>query len=202
MIRAFIGVIGSGKDYSAKKLVAGGGWVALNFADPLREKAWLLLGWAPQNDRDYDWFKKLPIDLCYEIGEKDDFELALLEQLTKSRAPKGRVFLQLLGTEVLRDADKHYFGKKWQERAHQHLKAGLNIAVTDARFFNEIESLLEVDSKTEFVFCNYKSHRYEPANSHESERLAQTLLKHGFENGDVLPIKSRLDLMPYLEESD
>ena len=91
-IKVYIGVIGSGKDFMAKKETD----VQLSFADALREEVWEMLGWKPKTPEEYEEFKsqkwKLPGDRLYYFT--------------------GRDILQRYGTDIRRKEDPDYWAKK------------------------------------------------------------------------------------------
>lgn len=163
-----IGVIGSGKDYRAKKLVEQG-YVQVNFADPLRELMWDIEGWRPENDAEYEVFKQA-VSYCPELG----------------RGVTGREKLQNLG-QAMRKRDNDYWCDQWRKALITTYK---NVVCSDLRFRNEfLQAYWFQDRRdVEFVFCDYRSDRYEPDNEHESERLAQRILKDGYKDGDILPV--------------
>ena len=158
-IISYIGVIGAGKSFSAKAqkkhLESQGKTVEiLSFADSIREMIWLLLGWKPTNDSEYEKFKKSTI--TFFGGE-----------LT------GRELLQRFGTDVLRDTyDKNIWVNQFIKKVNQSTSD--YILVTDCRFDNEVLELMK--HNTEFIFCNYPSWRYE-ISDHESEQFAKDCLK-------------------------
>lgn len=159
-VTCFIGVLGSGKDHQSRKLVKEG-YVQINFADELREMAWSILGWRPENDLEYDWFKKGQIYVP-NYGEIN-----------------GRIFLQNIGS-TMRKKDINYWVKCWIDKASLEVNKGNKVCCSDCRFLNEIRYALRLGSN--FIFCNYKSSRYDDKNTHESEHLAQRFLKEGFKD--------------------
>ena len=180
----YLGVQGGGKDFSANKLVQQG-YVKVAFADALREMAWDVLGWTPDIedfDRQYNWFKKLPLNDIYRIdAEDDEFLLKKLNEAKgNSYCISGRQFLQNLGVAV-RSRDPDFWVKVAVSKIQKILEKGGRVVVTDARFDNEIQSLKSLGSK--FIFCDYRSSRYNATDTHESEALAQRLLAEGYKDG-------------------
>ena len=169
----FIGVMGSGKDHRAKLLKqvfnkVGFANVHINFADELREMMWDLLDWKPQDEDEYDSFK---------VGKFT--HQFTLKELT------GRDLLQRFGTEVIRKRHPSYWVDCWHDKAWYEMSKGNFVICTDLRFPNELNKALLLKDVT-FIFCNYKSGRYDANNPHESEKLAQRILADGYEDGDVL----------------
>lgn len=185
---SFLGVLGGGKDFSANKLVKEG-YIKVAFADELREMAWDILGWRPDADdfdRQYDWFKKLPLNRRCEINTSSELYLNYKSPgwIQYDRDITGRQFLQNLGTEGIRKRDPDFWARITKQKIQKLLDEGKKVVTTDARFSNEIQSLSELGAQ--FIFCNYKSDRYDATNTHESEALAQSLLKRGFQDGDIV----------------
>jgi hypothetical protein len=180
-----IGVIGGGKDFTAKQFIKDAeafnqNMIHLNFADELREMAWDILGWRPLTDNDYETFKQssLITDEKHRCATNINFT--------------GRQFLQRLGTDAIRKRDKNFWVKCWFDNALNAIDEGKRIACSDARFVNEIDAVLKMThynpiAKSTFVFCDYKSDRYDCTNPHPSEALAQRVLKDGFKHGEMLP---------------
>ena len=187
-IVCFLGVIGSGKDYQAQKLVNERGFVHINFADDLRQMAWDILGWKPETPEEYEWFKKQEMVF---ISRKPCDET---DKIT------GRQFLQNLGTEAMRKRDPNFWANCWRNQVLENLAIGKNVCCSDLRFSNELSTALSIkkhyllignsanleDVSTKLIFCDYKSSRYDATNTHKSEKLAQALLSQGYQDGDIL----------------
>jgi len=153
-IIAYIGVIGSGKDYQAnemkKHLESKDRTVkTIKFADALREMIWLLIGWTPKTEEEYEKFKKSTFS--FFGGEFS-----------------GREILIRLGTDIMRNYDKNVWVNKMMLKINSSTED--YILITDCRFTNEVNCLIDCGAK--FIFCNYKSERYELKN-HSSEAFAQ-----------------------------
>lgn len=178
---SFLGVQGGGKDFSANKLVQQG-YIKVAFADALREMTWDILNWTPQNDHSYEWFKKLPIDKRVYINHIAEHKLKLLaiNSIGAREDITGRQFLQNLGVAI-RSRDPNFWVKVAISKIQKILEEGGRVVVTDARFDNEIQALKSLGSK--FIFCDYRSSRYNATDTHESEALAQRLLAEGYKDG-------------------
>ena len=159
-IRAYIGVIGSGKDYTAEKECT----VKLGFADKLREDVWRLLGWKPTTTEEYDTFKQ-------DIIRLEDERLG---------DTSGRQ-LMCNYADIIKEENPNYF----TEHLLKKLKVRLLdptcwddvIGITDCRFPEEVKALLQFEKenfvRVTFVHCDFPSHRYDPVGEHNSERMAQ-----------------------------
>ena len=62
-VKVYIGCIGSGKDFMAKKETD----IQLAFADALREDVWDILGWRPKTQEEYESLKSKSGN-CLGIG--------------------------------------------------------------------------------------------------------------------------------------
>lgn len=172
-LTCFIGVIGAGKDYQAKKLVTEQGYKQINVADTLRDMTWEILNWTPDTTEEYESFKSNGITYF----------------LT------GREFLQNLGT-ALKTRHKSYWAKLWSATVVKELNKGNNICCSDIRYIDELDEALKLNGSyipalddfvnVQFIFCDYRSDRYNNTDTHISERLAQLCLSLGFVDGRLL----------------
>lgn len=181
---AFIGVIGSGKDYRANRAVRDGKSKRVNFKDALLAMASDLVGYDVQ--KNYDWFKEAivgmepprhPLDLAYL---REDVKDALRKH---PNVMTGRRLLQRLGTDCMRKRDPDYWAHQYSVKAKGWLDGGWDIVTADCRFANEVGAIKKLDPEARFIFCNYRSPRYDARSQHESERMAQKLLAIGLQNG-------------------
>jgi hypothetical protein len=176
MINVYMGVMGSGKDFNAtthmnqsKAKVK----IKVAFADAVRDMVWTLLNWEPKTPIEYSKFKT-----------DGKITLSTIDKHTLSTV-SGREFMQKLGT----DAVRKYMPDFWVEIVRNKItdiikECNLNreecdIYITDCRFENELTMLLDFDVR--IIFCNFKSPDYR-ISDHESEKLANDLLKEGFED--------------------
>lgn len=165
----FIGCMGSGKDYQSAQLLEKG-YKLVNIGDSLREMAWDILGWSPVNDHEYEEFKS-----------KNIISGGFLNELS------GRQFLQNLGTQAIRKRFPDFWVELWKKKVQEKLNQGVNVVCSDARFLKEVLTAINISPDVKIVFCNYKSERYNCADGHESEQLAQKVLADGFNDLDVIP---------------
>jgi len=183
-IVTFIGVVGSGKDYQADILVKKG-FVRIDFKDELLDMASDLLGYDVREH--YDWFKEHPVGLRWDDNPLlRDLAHRASHEMVRLGIPTGRVFLQRLGTEVMRKRDKDYWTKAWCRKAYANITAGRSVTVADCRFMNEVEAIQNMRAPCRFVFCDYHSGRYDTTLIHASEHLAQELLKAGLQDGQEI----------------
>lgn len=168
----FIGVIGSGKDYSASKLQKEIGGDIYGFSDGVRELTFKFLGWVPKTPQEYDEFKLKVFDFIMPNGEKITCD--------------GRKFLENVG-ETMRKYDEHFWARYliYQKVERDMVNGVENIIIKDCRYPNEanlVFSICEERGYTpKFFFTNYKSERYEIRDD-VSEKFAQKLLKLGCED--------------------
>lgn len=178
----YVGCIGGGKDYQAKKYIAEHPKTKhINFADELREMSWDILGWRPNTNEEYEDFKKLSLISNEEVS-RIEFT--------------GREYLQRLGTEALRKRDPNFWVKCWVNKVQEALNNGYDVVCSDCRFENELRFAIGINYSANlhtpaspyFVFCNYISDRYDCTNEHESEKLAQQFLRDGFQDQQSIDI--------------
>lgn len=170
IIKAFVGAQGSGKDYKCNLLENNEGYIKIAFADALRDIVWDILQWEPETNEQYDKFKKG----AQRIGNYGKVN--------------GRHLLQGLGS-LMREIDQDFWIKQFKLRLDKLIAMGYDrICVSDARYINEINAIFEYKNKADvkIEFCDYKSERYNDKDIHESEQLAQKLLKLGFKDGQEI----------------
>ena len=195
----FIGVLGSGKGYQCSVLKKEN-YIQVDFADELRSMGWDILGWCPRpecQDRDYEWFKKLRLDYIHLIYTHSDEELEWYFQVKQEHDIKedgfiltGRLFLQNLGTNAIRTRQPDFWVDSWRNKVKRLLDEENLVCTSDCRFLNELIVCHELGAR--FIFCNYKSERYNSKDIHESEKLAQFFLKKGYQDGQEIIINSKL----------
>lgn len=196
MITAFIGVIGSGKNFQQERLVKQG-FVPLDFKDALLDMASDLVGYDVRTN--YEYFKYNLVGLTVPVPrDHRAMQRQPAHQVTDRiivdypAAMTGRMLLQRLGTEVMRKRDPDYWANAWYDEARHHVVAGKSIVVADCRFHNEVEYIKRtaalVGTKAKFIFCDYRSSRYNATTHHESERMAQELLSLGYKDGQELSL--------------
>jgi len=189
---AFVGVIGSGKDYQANLLVDKG-FVRIDFKDELLDMVSDLVGYNVRDD--YDWFKehvvgiRRPENRLLEYHAHNDSELARVRG-----AMTGRQMLQRFGTEVMRKRDPDYWAKAWHRRAMVAIHQGKSVTCADCRFMNEVGHVNKTRVPAKFIFCDYHSSRYDAKSKHVSERMAQDLLFGGLKDMEEITIYQFLEI--------
>ena len=194
MITAFIGVIGSGKDYRAEQLEKQGHF-RVDFKDALVDMVSDLLGYNIRTE--YDWFKSAIAGVRRPLNP-------LMEGMARSwmdpviaanpDIATGRKLLQRMGTEVMRSRDAQYWAKQYAAQAKPILDAGNNVVTADCRFLNEVGAINHLDREARFVFCDYRSSRYSAHSRHPSESMAQALLSMGYGDGDEIKMESFVEM--------
>jgi len=168
IINAYIGVIGSGKDYEANKCDKQYG-----FADALLEDIWIMIGWKPKNKEEYEKFKNT-------LFQPVDF--GALKNINPPPCFTGRDLLQRYGTQLRRKENDNHWVDKLLEKIFENIGENKTIGITDCRFPNEVKGLIDFVEKypiyeLNFIHCDFKSNRYNDTNEHESEKMAQDILK-------------------------
>lgn len=177
-IIGLIGVIGSGKSYTASQLV-NNGYIEVVIADAV---------------------KKLAHDLLnIEIDPKDALRLKDLSTISVSNFPFEigmRDYYINVGQKL-----KTFFNnnKLWIQKSietiTEKIKSGhTRIVVSDVRFPVEVSELrsFQLDGykiKVKFIFCNYQSNRYKLIDS-ESEMMAKHFLSLGYKDKDEVIFKN------------
>nr|DAV24952.1 MAG TPA: deoxynucleoside monophosphate kinase [Caudoviricetes sp.] len=174
----FIGVMGSGKSFRTKKLCKEDkNFVEINVADSLRNVVWKVIGWKPPTEERYELFK----------------ESMFISSSLPSIRFSGRDLLQRLGTEGIRSIDSDFWINAWKNSVYDSIYFNdKSVVCSDVRFTNEVYAALELENKNihvDFVFCDYKSNRYDSKSKHESEKLAQWIKKTypDLKDGDIIP---------------
>lgn len=187
-IRIFLGVIGSGKSYCSNQLVQQG-YQKISVADSLRDALWGILGWKPRTDEEYNAFKQ--------------HELIDVTNSINTTIVTGRQVLQNMGEVFKSWFGRDYWATQWYSRVlYQMLvcpiKNGHNVVCDDVRFPEEVEQALELAENgydVQFIFCDYKSERYNSTNQHISERYAQAILAlNKYKDGDIIAIEDLLKI--------
>ncbi len=186
MITCFMGVIGSGKDYRADLAVAGGA-VRVDFKDGLIDMVNDIVGYDIRPE--YDWFKQAIVGFRMPSVPAQQSILTSIMNEIKAAQPDvmtGRKLLQNVGTDAIRKRDPDYWIKQFVRTASERLREGHTLVNADCRFPNEIMALNRMQCHVNFVFCDYRSRRYDPRNPHASEHMAQQLLAMGLKDGEYL----------------
>lgn len=195
MVTSFIGVIGSGKDYRAGRMILGRmvpdpQITRVDFKDDLLDMVSDIVGYDVR--KDYEWFKEHPVGVMRPSNPLAEAFLRSEWKAILEKYPNiitGRMLLQRVGTEAIRNRHPNYWIDRFDEKAQDFmLGAGSDIVNADTRFFNEVERLMSETFRAKFIFCNFKSERYNPNFDHPSEHLAQTFVHMGLEDGQEIPL--------------
>jgi hypothetical protein len=183
----YLGVIGSGKSYSTMRDVEKG-YLNFNFADEVRSVTWDLLGWKPQDEEQYEYFKKSTISnkITYTKNSEDVGNALIIKSLFYEGNPlTGRELLIKIGDGFRDRFYENIWVDLWKKRVNE---SGSNkIVISDCRYLNEVFNILnQVNFNSKFIFCDYKSNRYEIIDS-KSEWLAQQLLNRYKDQEEIDP---------------
>ena len=170
-IIAFMGLKTCGKDYQSQAYI-NIGYKKIALADPLREVAWNILGYNPEEKGNipYNDFKN-----CNLSAEVEHKFMGVLPYYTDVKITSIRKILQNIGTEFKRLFGTDYWCNLWYDSV---VKSGENVVLTDLRFPNEVKKVLElkdVGYNVTFRWCQYEKADYDKilADKHESELLNQ-----------------------------
>lgn len=131
MIIGITGLIGSGKDTIASHLVEKYGYERYSWATPLKDITSTLFGW------DRDMLEGTTPQQREKREQKDEWwsEKLGLQNCTP------RLILQLIGTEVMRDA---LHKDIWILAGMKRIAGKQNVVIPDTRFPNEIAAIKEM----------------------------------------------------------
>lgn len=131
MIIGITGLIGSGKDTIAAHLVEKHGYERYSWATPLKDITATLFGW------DRDMLEGTTPEQRDQREQKDEWwsEKLGLQNCTP------RLILQLMGTEVMRDA---LHKDIWVLAGMKRISGKQNVVIPDTRFPNEIKAIKEI----------------------------------------------------------
>ena len=169
-IIAFLGRAGSGKDYQCS-LLQEKGYKKLAFADILREMAFRTLG------LDYNWGMQHYDELkATELYNGQNFRHILENLGSGIRRYNKDFFVDAVINKIINDQEYDKF------------------CISDLRYVNEAKKLYDSSqcSILKFIFCDYRSDRYQEVNNHESALLANELCNRGYKDLQEL---SLLDIM-------
>ncbi len=175
-VYAYIGVIGSGKDYASERKAAELNCEIFDFSGGVRDFTFNFLGWKPQTPKDYVYFKSEPQTLYFRHD-------GVVNRLVVT----GRKFLENVGF-TMRSYDPNFWVNYCKARATTYIEEGNdNVVFNAVRYVNEANAVKNVAFSNElelhFIFTDYRSGRYEVRND-DSELFAQSILAAGFKHGD------------------
>lgn len=132
MLIGLVGLAQSGKDTAAAHLVERGDFVRVAFADPLREMLYALNPIVS-----FDGFEPVvyPVRLVETVDQCGWDEA--------KQIPEVRGLLQRLGTEAMRAQDPYFWIRRAGDNIHEARRAGKHVVVTDVRFINEADFIVE-----------------------------------------------------------
>lgn len=179
IISAYIGVAGSGKEYTSDIECAK----TFSFADEIREMLWVALGWRPENPEAYRDFKNHK----FTFPDGSSFF--------------GRDFMGSFGTDLMRKYrhDNDIWVKctqakitEWiNQNQHSFFPEGtVRVGIQDVREPHEIQALIDMEDdpsgKYTVVFrhCDYHSPEYNAKINLPTEKVAQKFVGLKFRKGE------------------
>lgn len=196
-VNVMLGPRGAGKDTRCNTLVKEEGYAKFGFADGVRDVAWMTLGWKPETDAEYEEFKKNLVQLKRSLSTEENVHIVgswILNSIT------GRQFLIYIG-----DGFRNYFGPMiWIDGLINKVNSQDNrkVCISDCRYPNEAVYLYASFDNVQFIFCDYRSDRYEVDDTTDSEWLACRLLEMGYKDGDEVEIDVLRMLLTKFEEKN
>lgn len=160
LIVAHIGFSGSGKDYESDILSREQGFTRIGFSDGVRNATFAYYNTYPKYGIEYDNWKKNIVHVSPEGIEQT-----------------GRDLLIKIG-ESYRAENPLVWSNTWYNSC---VKGDYkNIVVNDCRFLHEAAAIIQYainyNYKIKFIYCNYKSERYNQSNN-DTDTFA-ALFKH------------------------
>lgn len=178
---AFVGVIGSGKDYQSQLLVKQG-YTHINFADSLRELAWIIMNWKPLAPIEYEAYKKTDWLINFPVSVKGELQ----HDHPNPEIMSGRQFLQRLGDGVRQVIGEESWINAFRVKLRKLIAEGhTKFCVSDLRYANEFNaiktlntslSLISPRMDIKIIFTDFRSDKYNDNDPHISEKLAQQFL--------------------------
>lgn len=164
------------------------GFTKKSFADPVRDLAWVLIGYKPE---DYEKFKRCVIGL-------DSFNVELSEIFLKAfpLLLTGRKILQYVGDGMRKLFGENFWVDQCITSAINLLKEKNYVYIDDCRYPNEIQECYNITKEYGglIIFSNYNSGLQNPQDPHISELMAHLFLELGLKHGDVITQKE-IDIM-------
>ena len=112
-------------------------------------------------------------------------------------APKknnfARSFLQNTGTDLVRSYDKDYWIKIADEMINKYHELGINVAVTDVRFRNEAEYILDKGGILVRIEGQGSYDKNNPLGKHQSEKEIEEIIR-------LLPTFSKEEFLAIVEK--
>lgn len=145
MIIAVSGKIGSGKDTVAsmiKEMDPKGNWQVKKFAGLLKQFASLLTGIPVEKFEDQEFKKQnMPAEWSVPVVRSNGFAFSEGYELWVENTPMTyRELLQKLGTDAIRDG---LHKNAWVNGLFAHYSPDQNWIITDCRFPNEAQSIID-----------------------------------------------------------
>jgi hypothetical protein len=140
-------------------------WKCVSFADPLKKVCsilldypyLILLGLGKEERKQRETLKTASYDICGSLT--------------------GRQLLEYMGTDVFRNhLDDDIWIKLMSNKCKNYLNSGHSVVISDLRFPNEKDMLLQMGGKLMFVYRNIKELEPIDRNLHPSKWLYQTFL--------------------------
>lgn len=130
-IIGLVGLIGSGKDTVAQRLVNNHGYVQFSWASVLKDVTAILFGW----DR-----SMLEGTTAESRADREKIDVWWSEQLGKPWSP--RIAMQQVGTEILRN---NLHKDIWILAIMKRLQGFDKVVISDTRFLNEISAVRKMN---------------------------------------------------------
>lgn len=193
---AFAGGMGSGKDTMREALIASHHELGDNikefhfsFAAPLKDELNEILASLKEFEPVDSITEKLGLtvkDVCLLLTALNGCQDRYPEVNSRSRTPEIRKALQVLGTDIRRNANPDYWTNKAKDIILNKLEEGYTVIMTDARFNNEFKLIQELGGMVILL------------DTPESERIERIKKRDGITpSSDALNHSSEQDFKTY-----
>lgn len=142
------GKMGSGKDTIGEKIAKDNKLykydiIHISFATPIRNEIAQISDYYNQG---------MPLEELSELFKASEQDILKLSELLKfddifGRTDNARIAIQFWGTDVRRKQDENYWVNKAVEFIIEQILANKSVYVTDARFKNEVEAILDLGGR-------------------------------------------------------
>ena len=126
VIKCYIGVIGSGKNFSSQKYASEIGSIVFDFSDGIRDYSWKFLGWNPKTPSGYREFKTSSITFC-------------------GKTILGREFLENVAESMKKFHGLNFWANYLKNNALRfYTETGKLPVISSVRFSYEVEACLKL----------------------------------------------------------
>lgn len=184
--KILLGVIGSGKSTLASELQAEG-YINVSFAHRLKR------------------FMEVAFNICVTGTQTDSVKKAknLIFKIKYFKTTRERTYRQMI--QCVGEAARIVFGANfWVDQFSNLIQYNRElgnqfIVCDDCRHIEELQFFIKEAARghdVEFIWCNFRSKRYDTTSNHASEKLALYILRnYRFSHRDIIPLETIGDIL-------